>query len=287
MRVARKKVAFIGIGSGLAPALLYSYIRVHPAVAVPAEPTDFFSDSKVFAKGVAWYESQFGNAPGKICGELTYDYLQNAQAAGLIARTLPEACLLAVVENPILAVRVAYVEARKNNLINAQVSLAQFLKDNPRVLLSAKQGRQLAQFFGFYAPTDLLVLTADDVRDNPLVSAKAAYAHIEVSEAFVPVALAYLIEEDEPDAKHKPGFIKRGYRAIKKIITDVYQAIKLRFNPPAVPIEMAFTVARRLTLSPELEKFLKDYFREDVATLSRLMHRSLTHEWGFDENDQV
>jgi hypothetical protein len=283
MRAARRKVSFIGIGSGLAPALFYSYLRSNPALFIPTEPINYFSDIIIFARGLNWYEGQFGSKAGQTCGELVYDYLQNAQSAALIAANLPEAKLLAVIENPLLAVRVAYVEARKNNLIASQVSLAQFLRDNPAVLLSAKQGKQLTKYFGYYAPTDLLVITADEVRTNPLAVVKNTFEYLGVDTKFVPPQLKHLVIDEDADQKKKPGIIKRGYYKIKASIKNTYNAVAFRINPPAVAIEIAFDVARQAKLSPELEKFLKDYYREDVATLSRLLHRSLTHEWGFDE----
>lgn len=283
MKVAHRKVAFIGIGAGLAPALLYSYIRSHPKVCVPKVSTEFFSNIKVFAQGLAWYESQFKDCPpGTVNGELAYEYLQSAPAAGLIARTLPQTQLLAVVENPLLAVRVAYVEARKNNLISAKVSLAQFLKDNREVLQSVRQGRQLSQFFQYYSPTDLLVFTADDVRNEPIKTVATTFAHIGVDPKFIPLTLKYLIEDSESDDKKKPGLIKRGFRGIKKLITWPYRTIIAKTKKPAVSIEIAFEVARQIPLSPELEQFLRDYYREDVAILSHLMHRSISYEWGFE-----
>jgi hypothetical protein len=283
MKVAHRKVAFIGIGAGLAPALLYSYIRSHPKVCVPKVSTEFFSNIKVFAAGLAWYESQFKDCPpGTVNGELAYEYLQSAPAAGLIARTLPQTQLLAVVENPLLAVRVAYVEARKNNLISSKVSLAQFLKDNREVLQSVRQGRQLSQFFQYYSPTDLLVFTADDVRNEPLKTVATTFEHIGVDPKFIPPTLKYLIEDSESDDKKKPGLIKRGLRAIKKLITWPYRTIITKTKKPAISIEIAFEVARKIPLSPELEQFLRDYYREDVAILSRLMHRSISYEWGFE-----
>lgn len=283
MKVAHKKVAFIGIGAGMAPALLYSYIKSHPKICVLAESTGYFSSAKVFARGLAWYESQFKDClPGTITGELASEYLQSAPSAGLIARTLPQTQLLVVIENPLLAVRVAYVEARKNNLIPASVSLAQFLKDNPEVLQSVRQGRQLTPYFEYYAPTNLLVLTTDDVRSEPLKALAETFEHIGADPKFVPLPLKHLVEDTESEAKKKPGLIKRGFRAIKKLITWPYRLVLKKTHIPAVPVEIAFDIARRIPLSPELEQFLRDYYREDVAVLSRLLHRNLSFEWGFD-----
>jgi hypothetical protein len=284
LKPKRDKVSFIGIGASLAPALLYSYIKAHPQVITPTEETDFFSNTKIYAEGIIWYESQFPKKNGgTVCGELSFTYMQGAQSASLIAKTLPNAKLIAVVEDPLLAVRVAYVEARKNKIIGANVSVAQFLKQNPDILNTACHGKQLTHYFTYYAPIDLLVLVAEEIRQDPLKAIKQVYEHIGVDSNFVPLQLVHLVPEEEPDLKKKPGIIKRNYRKLKLKITRFKRTLALRINPTTVPAEQAFAVAKRIPLAPDLKEFLLSYYSEDVATLSRLMHRSMTHEWGFDD----
>jgi hypothetical protein len=208
--------------------------------------------------------------------------MQTAQSASLIASTLPEAKLIAVIEDPLLAVRVAYVEARKNKIINSSVSLTQFLKQNPDVLPTALHGKQLTQYFSYYAPTDLLVLLAEEIRQDPLGAIKQVYEHIGVDKNFIPLQLVHLVPEDEVDVKNRPGIITRNYRKLKLKITRTKRAIKLRINPTDVPIEQAFAVAKKVPLSPELKSYLCDYYRSDLEVLTRLMHRSMTSEWGLD-----
>ena len=285
MRAQRKQIAFIGIGTKTAAPLLYSYLRLHPAVCVMPEDTQFFSNTKVYAQGIDWYESQLGKClPGMQHGELSFSYLESIPALGLIAKTYPSAKLLAVIENPLVSVRVAYVEARRLSKVGERFSLAQFLKQNPEVLMSARYGKQLSEYFSFYAPTDLMVITASDVRDDTLKVIERAYEHIGVDKKFIPVILRHLIPPDESELKVKPGIIKRTYRAIKKFIKGIFTALHTRFFPAAVPIETASIVARKLPLSPDLEAFLKDYYRRDVAILSHLLHRDLSVEWGFEED---
>jgi hypothetical protein len=286
-RPQRRLVSFIGIGSASAAPLLYSYIDSHPSVCAPVIETNFFGKTEAYKKGIDWYESHFAKrAAGMVCGELASNYIQSAQAAALIVRTYPNAHLVAVIENPLVSVRVAYVEARRARTIPADTSLAMFLKQNPDVLFNARYGRQLAQYFSYYAPIDLLVVTAGDVRDDALAVIKAVYKHIGVDDTFVPVPLLHLVPADE-DPKKKPGLITRGYRLLKKRIKDFFSNIANRLYPPEIPLETASIVARKIPFSPELEAYLKDYYRQDVALLSRLLHRSLSSEWGFDEEEAV
>ena len=284
MQTARKKVSFIGIGAGMAPSLLYSYIKLHPEICFPKEETNFFNNTEVYARGLKWYENQFIKSKKHlVCGELVENYLQYAPTAGLIAKTLPDARLIVVIENPLLAVRVSYVEARRNNLISKTVSLAHFLKNNPEILQSICHGKQLAKYFSYYSPTDLLVLTADEVRDEPLRVLKEVYDHIGVNNQFIPTELKYLLVDEEAEKKKKPWFVTR---LIKKIINSfifIYKNLKSKVQPLKLPVEIAFTVARQIPLSPEVESYLKKYYKEDVNMLSHLLRRSLANKWGFDE----
>jgi hypothetical protein len=283
MHARHNRISFIGLGSHTAAPLLYSYIQEHPECATPENPTHFFSDSKQFAAGVSWYEAQFVTTKMRtVCGELAHDYLIKSQAAGLIARTYPDAKLLAVIENPLVSVRVEYVEAVRGGRVRRHTTLAEFLIQNPEVLMRAKYGRQLAQYFAYYAPSDLFVYIAADIRNDLLSTVKQTYSYLGLSDTFVPLTLRHLVEE-EVDEKNKPGFIKRRIMAMRKLVRVAYGLLTKFVKPKEIQTETASELARRLPLDIELEKKLKDYFRQDVAELSALLHRNLSVEWGFEE----
>jgi hypothetical protein len=276
-------VTFFGLGSHTAVSLLYSYVAEHPQVCLPVHETHFFSDTTILARGVAWYESQFvPRRTRTVCGELAYEYLQNTQSAGLIARTYPNARLFAVIDNPLMSVRVEYADALQRRTISPQVSLAEFLNHNPEVLLRARYGRQLVQYFSFYAPTDLLVLLASDMRADVLKTVATTYKHLGLDAKFVPPTLRHLVVE-EVDEKKKPGFIKRGFMALRSVLRVGYSYLVRKIKPKKVAVETAADLARKIPLTPELEAELREYFKTDVAQLSALLHRNLSVEWGFEE----
>lgn len=281
MQAQRNLVSFIGLGSDSAVPLLYSYIKSHPKICVPEVETHFFSDTKVYKQGISWYESNFKECgPGYVFGELASSYLRNPQSTSLIARTYPSAKLIAVIENPLVSVRVAYVEARRARKIAPQISLAMFLKQNPEVLTGARYGRQLAHYYSLYSPKDLMVIIASDVRKDTLAVLSQVYEHIGLDKTFVPSNLLHLVPIEEEDVKKRPGFIKRGFRGIRKLIVGIFRGISHKINPPKVVVETASVVARRFPLSPELEAYLKDFFLPDINLLSNLLHRDMAHEWG-------
>ncbi len=282
MHARRTLISFIGLGSHTAAPLLYSYIVEHPSVSLPKAPTHFFSKAKSFALGVGWYEGNFAHDEGMVCGELAYDYLPSSQSVGLISRTYPNAHLLAVIENPLVSIRVEYIEALRQGRIKRSVTLAEFLKQNPEVLLRARYGRQLVHYFSYYSPNDFLVFLASDIRHDPLKAVALAFAHIGVDKTYIPTALRHLIVE-EVDEKKRPGFIKRGFTFIKGLIKKGYLKLYLFLKPPKALVATANELALRVPIPPELEVKLKGYFRPDVAELSTLLHRNLLIEWGFVE----
>lgn len=283
MKAERKLVSFIGLGSKSAVPLLYSYIDLHPDVFVAPEETKFFSSPKAFAKGVDWYESHFQNhKAGQVCGELATTYLKNPTAASLISRAYPSANLIAVVENPLVSVRVAYVNALRARAIPDDMPLAIFLNQNPEVLVNAKYGKLLNHYFGYYAQTNLLTIVAADVRDDTLKVMAKVYEHIGVDSAFVPSILEHLVPVVDDPLVKKPGFIKRGYRAIKKLVKFLYYTTVNKINPPDIPKESSSDVARAIKLSPEVKVYLQNYYRQDVVALSNIMGRNLSVEWGFE-----
>ncbi len=283
MRAQRKLVSFIGLGSHNAAALLYSYIKLHPKVCLPEKALEFFSDTKVYSQGIIWYENQFKNyVADTVCGDLASSYLSSQAAVSLIPRTYPSAKLLAVIENPLLSVRTAYVEARHARLISPQVSLAMFLKQNPEVLARARYGRQLGEYFSFYSPNDLLVIVNSELKADTLATLARVYEHIGVDKSFVPLILRHLIPDEEGESVKRPGIIKRIFRGIKMLIKNSFLFIAKKMNPPAQSVEAASITASKLNLSPELKAYLLNYYRQDVFMLSHLLHRNLNVEWGFE-----
>jgi hypothetical protein len=131
-----------------------------------------------------------------------------------------------------------------------------------------------------------MVVTAEDVRTDPLQVVKNIFAHLGVSDAFIPLALVPLIPPDEDEVKYKPGIIKRTIKLVVRGVKAVYKFVVTKINPPDVPLETSFAVAKRVPLSPELREFLIQYYREDVAVLSRLLHRNLSHEWGMEQENE-
>jgi len=279
MHARNKLVSFIGLGSDSVYELLYEYVRLHPEICTPEEEINFFNDAKAYAKGIDWYESRFENYElGTKCGELSTGYLKSAQSASLIARAYPDARLFAIIENPLMAVRIAYVEAIRTKKISSKTLLSDYVKQNPELLSQMMYGKQLVRYFSFYSQNDFLVLIAEDVRNNLLANLSKVFSLIEVDDTFVPTELKHLVLNGEDDTK-KAGILKRSYKFIYKCIAKPYNYLYRLIKPPTVPVETTIAIAEKIRLSPELETYLKSYFKKDVEQLSSLLHRDMNEEW--------
>ncbi len=280
MSLQRKLISFIGLGAGNTASFLYSYISFHPEVCVLKQQTNFFNDINVYKQGITWYENNFSNcAEGKKYGELTSTYLESAQASALIARAYSTAKLLAVIDNPIIKVKVAYVEAIQSKKISPDISLSVFVKQNPEVLTRYRFGRQLTQYFTYYSHNDLLVILGSEVDEDPLKVISRVYEHLEIDKTFVPLILRHLVPIEEEDPRHRPGMIKKMFRFIYRSPKKVYNFILKKIKPIKILPDTSLMIANKIQLSPELETYLKDYYRPDIKVLSSLLHRDLNNEW--------
>ena len=282
MRARKTLLSFFGLGVGSLAKQLHVYLRLHPEIFSPETSTNFFSETKVYQKGIDWYESNFLiNKSGVKCGELSENYLGCLMSVSLIVRNYPSARLFVVIDDPLLAIKIMYLEALKKQIIKSEISPTQFLKQHPEILRKFCFGKHLTQYFSFYSHNDLLVLVATEISDDPLKNLSNLYKYLEIDSNFVPLVLKHLVPEEEEDPKKRGGFIKRSIKFVIKLIKKTYANLLKKVKTPKERPDAILLEAKNLVFSPELEKFLRDYYREDVRVLSNLLHRNFTEEWGF------
>ena len=81
---------FIDIGYPKSGTTSLHYIlREHPGIVLyPSKEAQFFNSDENFSRGIAWYESQFANPPGKpVVGEITPGYVISRTALDRIYQT--------------------------------------------------------------------------------------------------------------------------------------------------------------------------------------------------------
>jgi hypothetical protein len=148
---------------------LFRYLGEHPDVFVPAVKEPHFFDGHVaWRRGLAWYESLFDGAGDALAvGEASTSYTMHPAVAGVperVAGVLPEARLVYVVRHPVERMRSSWVHAVSRGVERRPVGEA--LLADRRYLDMSRYAHQLEQYLAWFPPSQLLVVTAEDLRDR-------------------------------------------------------------------------------------------------------------------------
>ena len=277
-----------------------SYLAAHPAI--------FWSDPKEL-----WYfcrpDFPDGRKPMKLehyldhfrRSDASHRYLAEGStsylyAPGAVARILefnPEAHFIVMLRNPIEAV----ISLHRQMLLNMQESEADFEKawrlqearraghrvplkcKNPKYLLYRDWclwGEQLERLFRVAEREKVCIILLDDFRQN-------------ASEEYEKVLASLGLESDGRTEflVENRGRIYRDQSLINGIdnFLAVMSALRHKLRIPAVGLshpfrklrELQLKPARSITLSLDLRGQLREAFAADVALLSRLLHRDLSH----------
>jgi hypothetical protein len=261
----RHGIDFIFMQPALAPSCthFFSLADEHPALAVLFTDTRYFSDPKHLEKGQDWYEAHFPKVPrGVKRGEVSTSYLTTPAAAAAIAKQYPDAHIAALIMNPLESVYTAYSQKAAQT---QPLSIESWLETAPLVLPSCKLAGSLSEFFVYYSPVDCLVLTLDEVRENPSQAIRRLYTHLEVDPTYVPKVLRVLAEDEK-----KFGLLARHLR--------LDRLHKRRRQQRLSKAHQQF-LAPTMTMTDRERRLLARYFDEEVTHLSALLNRNLKVEW--------
>ena len=277
-------IDFIGLGAQKAgTSWLYTCLYEHPEICAPQKEIHFFSRDR-YAKGLAWYESQFARCEeGTKKGEFSTSYLSTPGTAERIVKDCPTAKLIAIIRNPIDRAFSQYRNAIKAGEINKNISFDEYLKHEPSAKEQGLYGKQLFRYFEYVSIQDLLVMVYEDIEKDPLAFIKTVYEHIGVDPEFVPKSLRSRVNVARTPrfvlidrAMHKvaEGLRKIGLDKIvwfvkKSGATDAIRGINTEHTEPGA-------------ISDETLKELRQFFEKDTRYLSGIMQRDLSGEWGIE-----
>lgn len=295
-----RTVQFIGLGGMYSGAgFVYTYLHEHPQTCIPKQRTDFFSNQRVYERGLDWYEAQFSTCgDSQLRGEAAYSYIDCVDAVGRIAKQYPRAKLLAVVSNPIDRLYREYQHTVTKQK-SSRLSFAQYLERYPSSLQRGLFGTQLSAYFELYSPVQLRVMLHEDRYEDPVRYVQGVYKFLEIDPTFVPKRMRSLVEIDPNDPPPRPWYMK----LIRIIFFPVWllQLDRLgnwlwKWVKPHLRQWLRYDEGRELDraheppslpIHPELRAVLCDYYAADVRTLSRLMNRDLNAEWDIYPSDDA
>lgn len=268
----RRFLDFVGLRLELPFAeTFFQMVCQHPALCVPPSETYYFSSDKI-TKGPAWYEAHFEQCgEGIKRGEIATSYLATPGTAARLAREYADARVMALICDPLEAIATSYVHATKGA---AAGGLEAYLEKHPLLLPQYKFGKQLTAYFSYYSTVDLMVVTFDDVRADPVRIFKMLYSHLEVDVTFLPKVLRVLAEEEETH----PSWWTRRLRLDR---------LKARRRAVRVAASAAVFPPAKLLLTAKERILLARYYEQDVRELSALLNRDLLGEWGYPKSETL
>jgi hypothetical protein len=197
---------------------LYHYLRAHPEVYMPPfKAPEFFAGDSHWRRGIEWYARQFDGAdPGAIAiGEASNVYTKYPRYQGVpqrIAEYIPDARLIYVLRDPIARVRSHFQTRVAEGTEKLPFDVAVF--ENPIYLDYSRYCLQIEQYLEFFPREQLLLLTAENLRNARAQTVCTAYAFLGVDDSFVPAELDRDFYETKDRAARSPVpvWIRKGLK---------------------------------------------------------------------------
>jgi len=274
---------FIGLGAQKAgTSWIYACLYEHPELCLPFKEIHFFSRDRYKKKGIGWYEEQFSSCQNDLLrGEFSTSYLYSTEAVERIRKDFPDAKLIVSLRNPVTRAFSHYRNAIKAGEIFKDESFEEMCKKDKSVVGQGMYADQLQRYFDIFPRENILVLIYEDAKRDPKVFIQSIYRFLGVDASFVPTMLHRQINTSRtPKAVWVDKSMVAIARCMRKVgLQKVVWGVKKR--------GLADGIRKKNTeqspaqkMGGEIEKKLKDVFREDVRTLGSLLERDLISEWG-------
>jgi hypothetical protein len=168
--------------------------------------------------GEAWYRSLFADATSSPArGEASTTYTKWPEYPGVperIAALLPDVKLLYLVRDPIERMRSHYQHEFIRRAERRPIDQA-FVED-PQYLNASRYSTQIAQYLEYFAPSQLMVLTTDQLRDDRAATLSRVYRFIGVAVDVVPENIDKVVFASTERRVHRMEFTQRTLNQLRE-----------------------------------------------------------------------
>ena len=247
-------------------------LQRHPGIYLPDPEPHYFS--REHHRGPEWYARHFADAsPGQLRGEKTADYLGNPQAAGRIARVLPNIPLIVQLREPVaraysdycMLLRRGTICGRPEEYLDPATATFRRFIDNGRYF------SHLERWFSLFDSKQFLIFLFDDVQAQPDKIIADCCRHLGVAplEDHGPSGAGRV---NDGSVAYLPLTIRRMLQPAKRLVRPLRGNVLFERARAmlAKPIEYP-------PLSPELRARLQDFYAPEVQALSSMLGRNLDH----------
>lgn len=259
---------FLLIGPGRAGSdWITKNLMLHPQIYMPRQKvTRFFIDE--YDRGIDWYKAIFGSRKESAVGEATVGYLHNERSPELIHKHLPDIKLIANLRDPVDRAYSSYSRlqgmARKGD-VNYQISFEEKIRMTPRLLAQGLYARHLKRWFRLFPRKNFLILTFDEMNNNPALFLQSIYEFLGVDASF---------QSSLTDQKLNAS---ASINSKSRVLYFAYRAL-LRMNLFKLA-RFVDTVNRtqRQRIRPDTrERLINEIFLEDIIELESMLGRDLS-----------
>ena len=280
---------------------LHHYLNLHPEICMSRQKElDFFNKDKNWNRGVEWYRSHFVGQ-GKIYGESSPNYTDYPISKNVPQRmfsVIPAAKLIYIVRNPIERIISHYTHLSAIGKEQQSIERALSELDSNLYVTRSKYYFQLSQFLEFYSPSNILVISSEELSNYPQKVILKVFQFLEVDREFefkfdvtknagnILIFGSSILNSDfKFNTKLHSSANKRRLKIPAKGRTDK----TLRKITELLPIEirehakkiMYFPFTEKIKkpkLNNEIRNKLWDYLSEDIEQLKQFTGRSFS-EW--------
>ena len=257
----------IGTQKGGTSSLHY-YLSLHPQISMCREKElDFFIAQRNWERGVEWYQKNFvGKA--KIYGESSpnyTDYPRYDQVPKRMHSIVPETKLIFILRDPIKRIISHYMHWYSAGLEDRSISEALKKLENSRYIRRSLYYLQLEQYLEYFPKSNILIMTTEDLYNNPQQSMQKLFSFLKVDNSFYAQRFTRI--------KHKNSGKRRknslGLSLSKSLIGETVERFPYSFREK-VKVLLYFPFSQKVQrpiLEKSLEAKLIDYLSPDINRL--------------------
>ena len=276
------KVSFLGIGAQKCASTWISEVLAdHPEVAMPdSEPLDFFSYR--FENGYRWYERQFpAHQSSRHFGEMSQSYFHEPAVVDRVWDYAPDLKIIVSLRDPVERALSQHRHLVRLGIVaNEDLRFEACLQTNPTYVDQGRYFTHLSRWFDRFGADRVLVVLMEDVIADPEKVASRLYRFLGVNQDHRPAGLnrvsnaSYVTRYSQLErlVRGLSGRIEsigggKAWNALAATgLRSAYRKFNRRPSESVIPPPLQNTIEQlRATFSPE------------VAALSRLINRDLSH----------
>jgi sulfotransferase family protein len=281
--------SFLGIGAAKSgTTTLHDLLDKHPDIFVPRQKElGFFCNDSNFNRGVDHYASCFSKAEGRLCGEITPQYMYSRDAVSRVRGILgSHVKLIVMLRNPADRAFSNYQHVRFRGY--EELSFKEAIEREPERLVLGRQERmqysyidrgyyaqQLINWYDAFGKENIFVIIFEtDFRRNLQITLDNLQSFLGVSRHDLPLET----HSNRSGVARWPGVNRLVYKTSQKF-RPVYRTLLPSRTMRQKLVSAATSIGRQPAenLDPDLRsRIVKKYFKDDILKLEDLVRRDLS-----------